>query len=99
MTVPCGAGLRTGNQATYRVASEDVLLLRGAPAGISARNVFSARVAGVETLRGDVLVRLETGALEWRALVTTAAVHELAIQPETELFLAIKTHSFQRLGS
>jgi molybdate transport system ATP-binding protein len=98
LTVPCGQGVRPGSHATYRVASEDVLLLRGAPAGISARNVFSAHVVGVETLRGDVLVRLETGALEWRALVTTAAVRELAILPETELFLAIKTHSFQRLG-
>jgi molybdate transport system ATP-binding protein len=98
LTVPCGHGFRPGNHATYRVASEDVLLLRGAPAGISARNVFSARVVGVETLRTDVLIRLEVGGVEWRALVTTAAVRDLAILPEIELFLAIKTHSFERLG-
>jgi molybdate transport system ATP-binding protein len=98
LTVPSGHGLRAGGQATYRVASEDVLLLRGSPAGISARNVFSARVVGLETLGTDVLVRLEAGTLEWRALVTTAAVRELAIAPGSELFLAIKTHSFERLG-
>ena len=98
LTVPCRPGLRPGSRVTYRVASEDVLLLRGAPDAISARNVCSARVTGVETLRNDVLVRLETGALEWRALVTAAAVRELAIAPETELFLAIKTHSFELLG-
>ncbi|HMI82870.1 MAG TPA: molybdenum ABC transporter ATP-binding protein [Polyangiaceae bacterium] len=98
LTVPTGHGLRVGSHATYRVASEDVLLLRGSPAGISARNVFSARVTGIETLRTDVLVRLEASALEWRALVTAAAVRELAIAPGGELFVAIKTHSLERLG-
>ena len=98
LTVPAFRGLQRGAQATYRVASEDVLLLRGAPAGISARNVFAARVIGVETLRTDVLVRLQAGTLEWRALVTAAAVHELEIAPQGELFIAIKTHSFDRLG-
>jgi molybdate transport system ATP-binding protein len=98
LTVPSGHGLRTGSHATYRVASEDVLLLRGAPAGISARNVFMARVTGVETLRPHVLVRLEGGALEWRALVTAAAVSELEIAQGSELLVAIKTHAFERLG-
>jgi molybdate transport system ATP-binding protein len=98
LTVPGGHGMRVGSHVTYRVASEDVLLLRGSPVGISARNVFSARVVGIETVRTDVLVRLESGTLEWRALVTTAAVRDLAITAESELFLAIKTHSFERLG-
>ena len=98
LTVRSGQGVRTGSHATYRVASEDVLLLRGAPAGISARNVFAARVVGVEQLGTDVLVRLEAGAIEWRALVTSAAVRELAIAVGGELYLAIKTHAFERLG-
>jgi molybdate transport system ATP-binding protein len=98
LSVPGGHGLRAGGNATYRVASEDVLLLRGSPAGISARNVFLARVLGVEKLRTDVLVRLEAGAVEWRALVTPAAVRELEIATGSELFVAIKTHSFERLG-
>ena len=98
LTVPGGHALRAGSPATYRVRSEDVLLLRGAPVGISARNVFPARVVGVETLRTDVLVRLASSALEWRALVTAAAVRELEIVTGSELFVAIKTHSFERLG-
>ena len=98
LTVPAPQGVQRGGQATYRVASEDVLLLRGAPAGISARNVFAARVIGVETLRTDVLVRLETGTQEWRALVTPAAVRELEIAAGCALYIAIKTHSFDRLG-
>jgi molybdate transport system ATP-binding protein len=98
LNVPAYPGLQRGAHATYRVASEDVLLLKGAPAGISARNVFAARVTGVETLRTDVLVRLETGTLEWHALITASAVRELEIATGSEVFMAIKTHSFDRLG-
>jgi molybdate transport system ATP-binding protein len=98
LTVPAVEALRSGAEATYRVASEDVLLLRALPGAISARNVLAARVVAVETLRTDVLVRLQAGALEWRALVTPAAVRELEIAPGAELFIAIKTHSFARLG-
>jgi molybdate transport system ATP-binding protein len=98
LTVPAVDALRIGTEATYRVASEDVLLLRALPGAISARNVFAARVVAVETLRTDVLVRLQAGALEWRALVTPAAVRELEIAQGAELFIAIKTHSFDRLG-
>jgi molybdate transport system ATP-binding protein len=98
LTVPAIEALRSGAEATYRVASEDVLLLRAHPGAISARNVFAARVVGVETLRTDVLIRLQAGVLEWRALVTPAAVRELEIVQGRELFVAIKTHSFARLG-
>jgi molybdate transport system ATP-binding protein len=98
LTVPGGAGVRPGRPETYRVASEDVLLLRGAPAGISARNVFAGQVIGIEAIGTDVLVRLEAGALEWRALITRTAVRELEMTVGSELFIAIKTHSFERLG-
>ena len=98
LTVPSTGDLRNGAPAIYRIASEDVLLLKGAPTGISARNVFPARVVHVETLRSDVLVRLEGGGLEWRALVTPAAMRELEIARDVELVVALKTHSFERLG-
>jgi molybdate transport system ATP-binding protein len=97
LTVPA-AGVRKDAAAMFRVASEDVLLLRGAPAAISARNVFAARVTHVETLGTDVLVRLRSGGIEWRALVTPAAVRDLEIVAGGELVVAIKTHSFERLG-
>ena len=98
LTVPAVDAWRSGAAATYLVASEDVLLLRALPGAISARNVFAARVLGVETLRTDVLVRLQAGALEWRALVTPAAARELEIATGNELFIAVKTHSFTPFG-
>ena len=61
-----------GTFQLYRVASEDILLLRSRPDGISARNVLRGRVLEVESVGQDVVVRVETSGLEWRALVTEA---------------------------
>jgi molybdate transport system ATP-binding protein len=98
LAVPGAPGLRIGDRATYRVASEDILLLRTRPDGISARNVLRAHVLDVEALGRDAVVRVETSGLEWRVVVTPAAVRELEIRAGAELWLAIKTHTFERLG-
>jgi len=98
LTVPGAPDLRAGSAATYRVASEDILLLRREPQGISARNVFRAIVRDVETIGTDAIVRVETSGLEWRVQVTPAAVRELEIATGREVWMAIKTHSFERLG-
>jgi len=98
LAVPGARDLQVGQHVTYRVKSEDILLLRQAPQGISARNVFPARVVDVESFRSDVMVRLETGGIEWLALVTPAAVRDLAIETGAEIWMAIKTHAFVRLG-
>jgi molybdate transport system ATP-binding protein len=98
LAVPGAAGLRIGDRAAYRVASEDILLLRTKPDGISARNVLRGRVIDVEVLGPNAVVRVETAGLEWRALVTPAAVRELDIQSGGEIWVAIKTQTFERLG-
>jgi molybdate transport system ATP-binding protein len=98
LAVPSAGDLRVGARPTYRVASEDVLLLRSRPQGISARNVFPAQVIHIDAVGHDALVRLDAQGTEWRALLTPAAVRELEIVPHRELWIAIKTHAFQRLG-
>jgi molybdate transport system ATP-binding protein len=98
LAVPSTSDLAIGHRATYRVASEDILLLRNQPDGISARNVLRGRVLEVESVGHDAIVRIETSGLEWRARVTPAAVRELAIDSGQELWVAIKTHTFERLG-
>jgi molybdate transport system ATP-binding protein len=98
LTVPATPDLKIGHRVTYRVASEDILLLRSKPEGISARNVLCGRVMDVEDLGAEAVVRLSTSGLEWRARVTPAAVRELAIEPGRELWAAIKTHTFERFG-
>jgi molybdate transport system ATP-binding protein len=98
LTVPARPISSPGRHAIYRVASEDVLLLRSAPEGISARNVFSATCVAVEPLAHERLVRLQRGGVEWRATVTSQAARELTIEAGRILFVAIKTHSFEPLG-
>jgi molybdate transport system ATP-binding protein len=98
LIVPGTPELKIGHRATYRVASEDILLLRSRPDGISARNVLRGRVLDVDNLGLDAVVRIETSGLEWRARVTHAAVRDLVIEAGQELWVAIKTHTFERLG-
>jgi molybdate transport system ATP-binding protein len=98
LVVPGATDLRPGQRVIYRVASEDILLLRGEPRGISARNVFPARVVRVETIEHDAIVHLDALGTKWSATLTPAAVHDLEIQPESEVWVAIKTHAFDRLG-
>lgn len=98
LTVPGANDLRPGQRVIYRVASEDVLLLRGEPQGISARNVFAARVIRVEALDRDAMVHLNALGTEWNARLTPAAVRDLDIEPGIELWVALKTHAFERLG-
>ena len=98
LVVPGATDLQPGQRVIYRVASEDIFLLRGEPKGISARNVFPARVVRVEMLDRDAVVRLDALGTEWNALLTPAAVRDLEIRPESEVWVAIKTHAFERLG-
>ena len=98
LVVPGEADLQPGQRVIYRVASEDIFLLRDEPKGISARNVFRARVVQVEMLDRDAVVRLDALGTEWNALLTPAAIRDLEIRPESEVWIAIKTHAFERLG-
>lgn len=98
LTVPGAPDLKVGRRATYRIASEDILLLRSKPDGISARNVLRGMVLDTDAAGHDAVVRVETSGIEWRIRVTPAAVRELEIETGRELWLAIKTHTFERLG-
>ncbi len=98
LVVPGASDLVIGRRATYRVGSEDILLLRGKLEGISARNVLRGTVLGIEMLDRDAVVLVTTSGLEWRVRLTKAAILDLAIEPGGELWIAIKTHAFERLG-
>jgi molybdate transport system ATP-binding protein len=97
LIVPGESELTAGTTATYRVASEDILLLRGPAVVISARNVVAATVTSVEPVGSDAMVVVESMGLEWSARVTPAAVRDLALEPGAAVSVAIKTHAFERL--
>lgn len=76
--------------------AHDVLLAREAPAGISARNVFQARVSSIAPAGDAALVGLEKPAL--RALLTTEAVAALHLSAGVETFAVVKATSLVYLG-
>jgi molybdate transport system ATP-binding protein len=97
LAVPAAGDLPLGGPATYAVRAEDVLLSSRPPEGISARNVLPGRIIALESVGREVLVRLDAGAVEWRAKLTPAAIRELGLQIGQNAWLVVKTHSLRRL--
>jgi molybdate transport system ATP-binding protein len=74
----------------------DVLLATSPPAGISARNVLSARVSALVPAGESVLVEL--GALPLRALLTPGAVRAMELGPAAPVVVIVKATSIAYLG-
>ena len=81
-----GSPLRVG------IRAGDILLATAPPAGLSARNVLAGRIATLE--RRDVIVsaRVDCG-VEMEVHLTLAARDTLALTPDKDVWLVIKTHS------
>jgi molybdate transport system ATP-binding protein len=86
-----------GAAVTLAVRSEDVLVCAAPVEGLSARNIYPARVAGLERTGPDVVLRgdLENGGGELMARVTPAAVAALDLAPDRRVWLAVKSHSIR----
>jgi molybdate transport system ATP-binding protein len=86
-----------GAAVTLAVRSEDVLVCATPVEGLSARNIYPARVAGLERTGPDVVLRgaLENGGGELLARVTPAAVAALDLAPDRRVWLAVKSHSIR----
>jgi molybdate transport system ATP-binding protein len=86
-----------GAGVTLAVRSEDVLVCAAPVEGLSARNIYPARVAGLERTGPDVVLRgtLENGGGELLARITPAAVAALDLAPDRRVWLAVKSHSIQ----
>jgi molybdopterin-binding protein len=65
--------------------------------GLSARNVYRARVIAVDRSGADALLRCaldgDSPGAYWLARVTPAAVEALSLRPGTAVWLAVKSHS------
>lgn len=86
-----------GAAVTLAVRSEDVLVCRAPVQGLSARNVYPARVIALERTGPDVVLRgaLENGGGELLARVTPAAVAALDLAPDRDVWFAVKSHSIR----
>lgn len=99
--VPLALAQAPGSAVTLAIRAEDVLVAVEAPAGLSARNVYAARVAAAERAGADFTLRLETlgSATSWLARLTPGAVGALGLQPGASAWIAVKSHSVRMIGS
>jgi molybdate transport system ATP-binding protein len=97
VSVTLSAERLPGHRVTVAVRAEDVLVAAEPPRGLSARNVYEARIASVEHTGVDVVLRcaLSGGSGAWLARVTPSAVAALDLRPERVVWLAVKSHSLR----
>ncbi len=102
LTVP-RRELRAGQDVLLGLRAADVLLARGAPTGLSARNILPARVEWLEQRGDDVLcgARLvgDPGSPRIVAGLTPEAAAELELAEGTPLHLVIKSQSCHVLAA
>jgi len=95
MTVGLVPDRAAGTAVTLAVRAEDVLVAVEAVRGLSARNVYPARIAALERTGVDVTLRavLEGSGAALLARVTPAAVRALGLEAGKGVWLAVKSHS------
>ena len=95
VAVPLSADRPVGAAVTLSIRAEDILVAAAEPSGISARNVYAARVRSVRRAGADVVVRcsVETEEPPWLVRLTPAAVEALGIAEGRSVWLAVKSHS------
>ncbi len=76
----------------------DIVLASERPSRISARNALAATVTRVEPVGAKVLVFIDMGAdVQWMVEVGRAAVAELVIRPQAQIFAIVKATAIQTL--
>ncbi|MFM8408924.1 MAG: TOBE domain-containing protein, partial [Alphaproteobacteria bacterium] len=77
--------------------AEDLLVVVGEAPGLSARNLFSARVVRVVRGEGDALLECASdgGGETWLVRLTPQAVDALGLAPGAAVRLAAKSHSIR----
>jgi molybdate transport system ATP-binding protein len=97
IALPLAAERAPGLQVTVAVRAEDVIVSKGLPEGISARNIYAVRVTALSRTGPDVTLRCAPAAPgktpDWIVRVTPAAVASLGLDVGQRVFLAVKSHS------
>ncbi len=97
VSITLAVAREVGAAVTLAVRSEDILVCKAPVEGLSARNIYPARIVALERTGPDVVLRgaLENGAGELMARVTPAAVAALDLVPGRDVWLAVKSHSIR----
>jgi molybdate transport system ATP-binding protein len=87
-----------GATMTLGIRAEDIVVAVTVPHGLSARNVLEARVAAVDRLGHDALLRCDPAGASgqpWLVRITASAAGALGLAPGKTVWLAIKSHSIR----
>lgn len=81
----------------FELSSRDIILLRGFPHAISARNLLKCTVVDAFPSGHRIGVKLDCGGEHLVAEVTLPAARELEIEAGRELYAAIKASAFRQI--
>jgi molybdate transport system ATP-binding protein len=84
-------------EGVFELSSTDIMLFKGSPEAISARNLLACRVTAVFELENRVGVELDCGGDRLIATVVRQAAAELGVTPGETIYAVIKASAFRRL--
>lgn len=86
-----------GETVSISLKASDIILAAEKPRGISARNVFKARIESIQRFGNRVLVH-SSNSNRWLSEVTLDAVHDLRLTEGSSVYMVVKTNSLIPLG-
>jgi molybdate transport system ATP-binding protein len=100
VSIPLASGHAVGSRLTLTIRAEEILVSVEPIRGLSARNIYPARVTALERTGVDVTLSCRVGDApdaSWLARLTPAAVEALRIEAGSAVWLAVKSHSIRLL--
>jgi molybdate transport system ATP-binding protein len=82
-----------GSRRIVCIRSDDIMLARSAPGGLSARNILHGVVEQILRHGPEAEITVRTGGLSWIVSVVEPAVGSLDLKPNCEISLIIKARS------
>ena len=99
LSVPFLSARRPGDAVSLAIRAEDIVVATEPVHGLSARNVIEVRIAAIDRVGHDALLRCArvAGGRPWLVRITPSAVASLGLVTGQAVRLAIKSHSFRVL--
>jgi molybdate transport system ATP-binding protein len=99
ITAPLAPSRAVGELVTLAIRAEDIVVAIEPPHGLSARNVVEARLAAMDRVEHDALLRCDptgtSGGRPWLVRTTGSAAVALGLGAGKTVWLAIKSHSIR----
>ena len=99
LSIPLLSARGPGDAVSLAIRAEDILVAVEPVHGLSARNVVEVRIAAIDRIGRDALLRCgrAAGGRQWLVRITPSAVASLGLVSGRAVWLAIKSHSFRVL--